>query len=138
MPIISKNEPLLFVQGPPVYNRLIMKREESTSIYSSIEELTVYEETVIVSEPLIEEPVQDELISTIVSKKLLYLNSSFRLQAYQPLQFVMAEETLTGSIERIEENTVIIQPSEEEQTSVMIELKDIEDILWRGQPFEID
>jgi hypothetical protein len=115
-----------------------MKREESTSIYSSIEELTVYEETVIVIEPDLQEPVRDELISTIVSKKLFYLNSSFRLQAYQPLQFVMAEETLTGSIERIDENTVFIQPLEEEQSSVMIEMKDIEDILWRGQPFEVD
>ena len=138
MPAISKNQPLLFVQGPPVYNRMMMKREESTSIYSSIEEITVYEETVIDSKVSVVEPVRDEIVPTIVSKKLQYLNSAFRLQVYQPLQFVLAEETLTGSIVRVEKNTVFIQPTEDGQTSIMIEIKDINEILWRGQPFEID
>ena len=43
-----------------------------------------------------------------IQRKIIYLSNSFRRQAYQPLQFVLEEETLSGTIEKIEEETVWI------------------------------
>ena len=59
----------------------------------------------------------------------------FPRQVYQPLQFVLGDETLTGTIEKIEGETVLIEIDEGDKEFVAVEMGRIEEILWRGDPF---
>jgi len=70
-----------------------------------------------------------------VIRRIVYLGLPFPRQVYQPLQFVMGDETLTGIIEKIEGETVLIEIDEGEKEFVAVEIGKIEEILWRGNPF---
>ncbi|HJF32690.1 MAG TPA: hypothetical protein K8V56_13080 [Sporosarcina psychrophila] len=127
---IFRNEPLLFVDGPPIFIKVAITVEESTSIFISTSEerpVAEYEEQVSVVEALPVDP--------IMQRKVIYLSNSFRRQAYQPLQFVMEDETVTGTIEKVEEETVWIGLGGENDEVVAVEMAKIEEILWRGKPF---
>ena len=71
-----------------------------------------------------------------IQRKIIYLSNSFRRQAYQPLQFVLEEETLSGTIEKIEEETVWIDLEGADQEIIAVEMGKIEEVLWRGKPFD--
>ena len=136
MLIIFRNEPLLFVHGPPVYNKITITVEESTSV------IMLNEEALEVSDVVerIEQEQQDvtqslEVADPSVIRRIVYLGSPFPRQVYQPLQFVMGDETLTGIIEKIEGETVLIEIDEGEKEFVAVEIGRIEEILWRGSPF---
>jgi len=128
---IYRNKPLLFVDGPPVFIKVAIIAEESTSVSSlNNEEQSVLEneEQVSVAEVL---PV-----NLGVQRKVIYLSNSFRRQAYQPLQFVLEEETLSGTIEKIEQGTVWIDLEGADHEIIAVEMGNIEEVLWRGKPFE--
>jgi len=128
---IFQNKPLLFVDGPPVFIKVSINVEESTSVFIiNNEEQSVLEneEQVSVTEAL---PVNPD-----IQRKILYLSSSFRRQAYQPLQFVLEEETLSGTIEKIEEETVWIDLEGANHEIIAVEMGKIEEVLWRGKPFD--
>lgn len=71
-----------------------------------------------------------------IQRKIIYLSNSFRRQAYQPLQFVLEEETLSGTIEKIEEETVWIDLEGVNHEIIAVEMGKIEEVLWRGKPFD--
>ena len=148
MLIIFRNEPLLFVHGPPVYNKIRIIVEESTSVFVLNEE--ALEESIVTERK--EQKEQEEqkeqkeqekhdvtqslkVADSSVIRRIIYLGSPFPRQVYQPLQFVMGDETLTGIIEKIDGDTVLIEIDEGEKEFVAVEIGRIEEILWRGNPF---
>ncbi|MBO0601471.1 hypothetical protein I2483_07340 [Sporosarcina sp. E16_3] len=86
------------------------------------------EEEVIATEAL---PVNPD-----IQRKIIYLSNSFRRQAYQPLQFILEEETLSGTIEKVEEETVWIDLEGANHEIIAVEMGKIEEVLWRGKPFD--
>ncbi len=136
MLIIFPNEPLLFVHGPPVFNKITITVEESTSV------LLVNEEAHEVSgETEREEQEQQVEMKSLkvadptVIRRIMYLSTPFPRQVYKPLQFILGDETLTGTIEKIEGETIVIEIDEGEKDFVAVEIGKIEEILWRGNPF---
>ena len=71
-------------------------------------------------------------------RRIMYLGTPFSRQVYRPLQFVLGDETLTGSIEKIEGETILIGVGEDASELVSVEMAKIEEILWRGDPFVED
>jgi hypothetical protein len=135
--IIYRNEPLLFVNGPPVFIKVAIEVEESTSVFIlNVEEL---EESVEIEQ---EERAEHEETNSLkvtdptVIRRIMYLATPFPRQVYQPLQFVLGDETLTGIIEKIEGNTVLIEIDEGDKEFVAVEMGSIDEILWRGTPFD--
>lgn len=128
---IFRNKPLLFVDGPPVFIKVAIIVEESTSVFllnNEEQSMLENEEQVSVTEAL---PVNLD-----IQRKIIYLSNSFRRQAYQPLQFVLEEETLSGTIEKVEEETVWIDLEGANHEIVAVEMGKIEEVLWRGKPFD--
>jgi hypothetical protein len=128
--IIFRNKPLLFVDGPPVFIKIAITVEESTSVFILNE--GEVEET---SEEVQEESRLALAVHPSVIRRISYLGSPFPRQVYRPLQFVLDDETLTGTIEKIEGETVLIETTEGEKEIIAIDMRRIEEILWRGDPF---
>ncbi|MEK5040840.1 hypothetical protein [Sporosarcina sp. FSL K6-3457] len=135
MLIILRNEPLLFVQGPPVFIKVALKHEESTSVF-----VLSGEESEIASEVEVEQEQAEsvKVAEPSVMRRIMYLGTPFSRQVYRPLQFVLADETLTGTIEKIEGETVVIGMGEDGTELVSVEMAKIDEILWRGDPFVED
>lgn len=127
----------MFVQGPPVFVKVALKHEESTSVF-----VLSGEEPGIASEVEVEvEQEQAESVKVAepsVMRRIMYLGTPFSRQVYRPLQFVLADETLTGTIEKVEGETVVIGIGEDGTELVSIEMAKIDEILWRGDPFVED
>ncbi|WP_318615921.1 hypothetical protein [Sporosarcina sp. YIM B06819] len=135
--IILRNEPLLFVQGPPVFIRVVTKHEESTSVFVlSGEEPEMASEVELEQE--IEQTTAVKAANPSVIRRITYLGTPFSRQVYRPLQFVLSDETLTGTIEKIDGETVFIGIGEDGSELVSVEMANIEEILWRGDPFAED
>lgn len=139
------NEPLLFVQGPPVYIKVITKDEESTSVFGTDEEdlkvsgeVAKEEQQQQETPDLQEKPHLEKSVNPSIARKINYLGTPFARQVYRPLQFRLGDETLKGTIEKIEGETLIIEMMEGEKEFVAIEMGKIEEILWRGDPFVQD
>ena len=131
MRIIYQNEPLLFVDGPPIYIRVASTDEESTSVF-------------VLNEDEFTKPSDAELneVDTVLTvnpsiyKRITELGKPFQRQVYRPLQFILGEETLSGEIKKIDGETVLINLVGEEDLVVSVEMSTIEEILWRGAPFK--
>lgn len=129
-----RNEPLLFVQGPPVFIRVVTKQEESTSVF-----MLSGEEPEVASEAMQEESPEQMLAVKVANpslvRRITYLGSPFSRQVYRPLEFVLDDETIKGTIEKIDGETILIEMSEGDKKFVSVEMGRIEEILWRGDPF---
>ncbi|KXH79795.1 hypothetical protein [Sporosarcina sp. HYO08] len=147
--IILRHEPLLFVKTPPVYMKLTVKDEESTSVFTfsgRVQESSLEEGEEVVTEmqfeELEEEKEKPQLKNGVVNpdliRKIHTLSTPFSRQVYRPLEFVLDEEKLIGTIEKMEEETLFILLEGEEQELVAIDIGTIEEIFWRGTPFEGD
>ena len=140
--IIYRNEPLLFVHGPPVFMKIAITVEESTSVF--VIDGGELEATLDVSEEGLKEIDENQVPEKIKSisvadpsivKRIMYLGTPFPRQVYQPLQFVLSDETLTGKVEKIEGETLFIEIKGGENEFVAVEMGNISEILWRGNPF---
>lgn len=117
--------PLMFVNGPPVYEKVPMMDEESTSLF-----VKYFEE-----EPLfLEEPVKELVeIDPVIRGKLARVQSSFGQQIYKELTFVLPNEEIVGNVTKYDDNTIHIELLGTEDMIMAIELSDILDIRWRGK-----
>lgn len=134
MRIIYKNEPLMFVHGPPIFIRVATTdEEESTSVFVLNEEDT---------EEFIDTEVDQERVrnsartNSEVFNKITSLGLPFQRQVYKPLQFVFENEVLKGAINRVEGDTLFIELVDEEDLIVAVEINTIKDVLWRGKSFQ--
>ncbi|WP_438316336.1 hypothetical protein [Sporosarcina sp. FA9] len=120
---------MLFVDGPPVFIRVVVRDEESTSVFMmNEEELQESDEQVVLTENTNPE------IDLSVLKRVIYLDGAFQRAIYKPLQFITSNEILKGSINKIEGETVFIDLHGENEGVVALEISSIDDILWRGHP----
>ena len=132
-----RNEPLIFFQGPPVFIKVVTKHEESTSVFMlSGEELG--SDGDVLQEETPEQMPTIKVADPSLVRRIMYLGTPFSRQVYRPLQFVLEDETLTGSIEKIEGETILIGVGEDASELVSVEMARIEEILWRGDPFVED
>ncbi|WOV88432.1 hypothetical protein QWT69_04745 [Sporosarcina oncorhynchi] len=129
---ISYPHPLLFVQGPPVFVKVKMVEEESTSVF--IINHHTEKETLEVHPSSVNE-LETVAVGTnsAIRQKIDYLSRPFQKQAYHPLQFIVEGKTVKGDIQKVQDSTIWIE-LDDEVTEVDIEK--IEDVLWRGQSFD--
>lgn len=152
--IIYPNEPLLFVHGPPVFIKVAFLVEESTSVFilngeesevssemkqeeQKVQVEQMFQEKQKVQEKQVEAPVQ-KVTDPSISRRIMYLATPFPRQVYQPLEFVLGDETLIGIIENVEGETITIEIEEGDKEFVSVDMGSIEEILWRGNPFDIN
>ncbi|QTD41235.1 hypothetical protein [Sporosarcina sp. Te-1] len=144
--MIRFQKPLLFVQGPPVYTRIIVSDEESTSVFvmiedgkSTMEDAPEYDITPVFDGESLPSDDNDERPShPVIFDTLHYLNNPFRRQVYRPLQFYLKEEQVKGSLRKVEGDIIWIDPLEGGEGPVKLVINEIESIHWRGQPFIMD
>ena len=147
MHIISGNEPLLFVQSPPVFIRIDFSDDESTSVFVQTWEEALRESDEIeqevgeqdleveVEEKELEVKEIEQEVNPSITRRIGYLEGAFQKKVYQPLQFDLGDDSLTGAIDKVDGNTVFIMLRGEEQEIVAVEMNTIEEISWRGKPF---
>ena len=128
MRIIYQNEPLLFVHGPPIFIRVSTTDEESTSVFVLTEEDQ--------EELILEEAQEIDKNNAAVFNKVINLGRPFQRQVYKPLQFVLENEIVKGTITDINEETVWIEIADEEDLIIAVEISTIQDVLWRGKTFQ--
>ncbi|MDX1806410.1 MAG: hypothetical protein R3267_05255 [Paenisporosarcina sp.] len=114
-----ENDPLLFVQGPPVYRHIPKVKhwqEESTSIFP--------EPAIKAVEKAVEDP--------IMWNRLRFLKSDFAKHVYKPLCFHLQDgEKVYGVVEDLDPDSVQIKLTNGEITA--FEIQEIQEIWWRGK-----
>lgn len=131
------NDPLLFVQGPPVY-RHIKKvsdwQEESTSIFPEpILKATTETEEVAKNEApeKVAELLEDETDS-IMWKRLRFLSTDFAKYVYKPLCFHLHNgDQIFGCVDVLYPASVQIKSPGNEV--IQVEIKEIQEIWWGGK-----
>lgn len=129
--IILHNEPLLFIDGPPIVIRELTTVEESTSVFVSNQ--AVEEEESKTNE---EEIQSVALVNPSIVKKLTELSEPFHRQVYKPLTFIAGDELLRGKVQKVEGEIVYIELDHEKDTVLPVDISKIQKVLWRGEPFE--
>lgn len=102
--------------------------EESTSVFIP-NDVSVREAVDIM--PSVQ--TESHVVNPTILNKIRYLSRPFQKQAYSPLQFVVEGDIVKGAIQKMEDNILWI---EAEDRITEIEIEKIEDVLWRGQPFD--
>lgn len=116
------------MQGPPVYIKVAVYEEESTSVFVP-NDLSVREAIDVNSSV----QAESHVVNPAIMSKIRYLSEPFRKQAYKPLQFVIEGNLVKGAIHKVENGIVWI---ETDNMISEVEIAKIEDVLWRGQPFD--
>ncbi|HSO57342.1 MAG TPA: hypothetical protein VLQ66_03810 [Paenisporosarcina sp.] len=115
-----ENDPLLFVQGPPVYRhipKVSYWQEESTSIFPESVQKAV--EKTVEKDP-------------IMWNRLRFLKSDFAKHVYKPLCFHLQDgEKVYGVVEDLHPDSVQIKQTDGEITA--FEIQDVQEIWWRGK-----
>ncbi|AOV08442.1 hypothetical protein [Sporosarcina ureilytica] len=131
----TENEPLLFVAGPPVFIRVAVTDEESTSVFVQNKEDYDHGKLKEVDQEKIEPTAE---INPSIYNKIMYLRSGFQRQVYSPLKFIIKDETISGKIAKVDGDKVFIDIDQNDDQQVAVEISKIEEILWRGHPFQED
>lgn len=118
--------PLMFINGPPVYEKVLFQEEESTSVFVKyVDDVTVAHEEVT---------NEKDLVDPLIMKKLQRVKTSFGQEIYKGLTFILDDERIKGNVTKLDGNTVFVKLAETEDTIIAIELSTIRNILWRGKP----
>jgi hypothetical protein len=102
--------------------------EESTSVFFPNDESV--RETIDIKPSV---RTVSHVVNPAIMNKIRYLSRPFQKQAYKPLQFVLEGEIVKGEIQKVEDDILWI---ETDDVLTEIEIGKIEDVLWRGQPFD--
>jgi hypothetical protein len=103
--------------------------EESTSVFvPSVESVR----EAIDIKPAIQEEAT-HVVDPILLGRIRYLSEPFQKQAYKPLQFVLEDGIVKGEIQKLENDILWIETNDE---ITELDIRKIEDVLWRGQPFQ--
>lgn len=119
---------MLFVQGPPVYVKVKIIEEESTSVFFPNEESV--KETIDIYPSV---RAESQVVNTAIMNKINYLSGPFQKQVYKPLQFIVEGKVVKGDIQKVQGDIIWIDTDD---IVAEIEVAKIEKILWRGHPFE--
>lgn len=116
------------MQGPPVYVKVSILEEESTSVF--VPNVVSEWETVDIQPS---NQTESHVVNPTIMNKIRYLSKPFQKQAYKPLQFMIEGGIVKGAIQKVEDNILWI---EADDSITEVEIAKIEDVLWRGQPFD--
>lgn len=117
------------MQGPPVYVKVAVLEEESTSVFVPNEGSA---REAIDIQPSVE--TASHVVNPAIMNKLRYLSEPFRKQVYTPLQFICEDGIVKGAIQKVEGDILWIEADDQ---ITEVEIGKVEDVLWRGQPFNI-
>lgn len=131
------NDPLLFVQGPPVY-RHIKKvshwQEESTSIFPEPQLKAEDEVDVVTKNEKLhdaKETTEDEMES-VMWRRLRFLSTDFAKYVYKPLRFHLHNgDQIFGSVDQLLPSSVQIKSPGNDV--IAVEIKEIQEIWWGGK-----
>ncbi|MGG0669413.1 hypothetical protein [Sporosarcina koreensis] len=107
--------------------KMIVFEEESTSVFVPSD---VPEREAVDIMPSVQ--TASNVVNPAVMGKIRYLSEPFQKQAYTPLQFVVEGDIVKGAIQKMEDGILWI---EADDLITEVEVAKIEDVLWRGQPF---
>jgi len=102
--------------------------EESTSVFVPND---VFVREAIDVKPSVQ--TVSHVVNPAIMRKIRYLSEPFRKQVYKPLQFVVKDGIVKGVIQKVENDILWV---ETDNMISEIEIARIEDVLWRGQPFD--
>ncbi|WP_252502459.1 hypothetical protein [Sporosarcina sp. Marseille-Q4943] len=102
--------------------------EESTSVFVPKDESI--RETIDIKSSV---QTASHVVNPAIMRKIRYLNEPFQKQAYSPLQFIVEGDIVKGAIQKVEDDILWIESND---MITEIEIAKIEDVLWRGQPFD--
>ncbi|MCG7344630.1 hypothetical protein MHZ92_10815 [Sporosarcina sp. ACRSL] len=108
--------------------KVVTFEEESTSVFVPKEELVREKIDVTPSVQAV-----SHVVNPAILEKISYLSAPFQKQVYKPLQFVIEGESVKGTIQKVENDIVWIEAGD---LITEVEISKIEDVLWRGQPFD--
>ena len=132
---ILEREPLLFIKSPTYFvtNPQFLDEvdfEESTSVF--VKENAIHETK---SEEIIE--ASDEPINELLVKQLQFLEKPFRQELYQPLVICLKDgRKLPGAASDVQGDSFMLT-SKELQTQEIIQIEDVQEILWRGRKLPV-
>lgn len=121
--------PLMFINGPPVYEKVLFQDDESTSVFVKYVDDT--DDAAVVHEELADE---EHLVDPLIMKKLQRVKTSFGQEIYKRLTFILDDERIEGNVTKLDGNTVFVKLAATKDTIIAIELSTIRNILWRGKP----
>ncbi|MFS0688433.1 hypothetical protein AB1K89_04155 [Sporosarcina sp. 179-K 8C2 HS] len=101
--------------------------EESTSVFVPKDESM--RETIDIK-PTVQSA--SDVANPAIMSKIRYLSEPFQKQAYSPLQFIVEGDIVKGTIQKVEDDILWIESND---MITEIKIAKIEDVLWRGQPF---
>ena len=127
---ILEHEPLLFIKSPSYFLTIPqplqeVDLEESTSVFVNEHK----------SEKIIEQ--SDQPINEYLLKQLQFLEKPFRQKVYQPLLICLKDgRKLPGTASDVQVDSFMLT-SQELQTQEIIQIEDVQEILWRGRKLPI-
>ena len=143
MYISLENDPLLFVQGPPVYRHIkkaSLWQEESTSIFpepnmkdfEEDDQVPVNEQVVKAGKSEKEDKADKIETDPVMWKRLRFLSTEFAQYVYKPLRFELQNgEQIFGSVNELYPSSVQIKCPDDEV--VAVEIQEIQEIWWGGK-----
>lgn len=132
---ILEHEPLLFIKSPSYFLTIPqtlqeVELEESTSVF--VKENFNHEQK---REKIVE--ANDEPINEYLLKQLQFLKKPFRQKVYQPLLICLKDgRKLPGTASDVQVDSFMLT-SLELQTQEIIQIEDVQEILWRGKKLPI-
>lgn len=127
---ILEHEPLLFIKSPSYFLTIPQSLqevdlEESTSVFVNDHK----------NEKIIEQ--SDKPINEYLLKQLQFLEKPFRQKVYQPLLICLKDgRKLPGTASDVQVDSFMLS-SQELQTQEIIQIEDVQEILWRGRKLPI-
>lgn len=121
---MSRPVPLMFIKSP------------STSIRYPVEQVESQPERTAEDSPeMMKEPVAEEKeLTPFVKEQLKKIQTPFGRHLYQPLQFMLGEESsVIGTVKEIEGGTITVLVGGNEEQLITVAAHEITDILWRGK-----
>ena len=138
-----EHEPLLFIKSPSYFVTIPhslqeVDLEESTSVF--VKENFIHEqksEKMIESNDAIHDELNAEPMNEHLAKQLQFLQKPFRQKVYQPLLICLKDgRKLPGTASDVDVDSFMLT-SLELQTQEIIQIEDVQEILWRGRELPI-
>lgn len=122
---LTRPVPLMFIDGPAILSRIPIADDESTSVFVVNEESSVITEEFSTVVPTLHPSIE---------QKLSKIQTPFGRRIYQPLTFQLHEgEEISGIVEKVEDNEIVVKVDTHENITAVIEPHDIVEIIWRGK-----
>lgn len=126
MSVNAYNDPLIYIQGPPVFH-LPPREKLDIQMEEQVKEEIEQDESTSIYE--LRTSMTDKTIA--IFEKLKFLAKPFQRKAYRPLVFHFEDGSLLqGEVEKVEDETVTFSVGAGELMTYRVD--QVERIIWRG------